>query len=159
MAIASLNAVGTISFIRGRYRSRRCDEEAAARSPYRTRSKHNASDSDCPTSPDRGGAICVHRPHRRASHGAGVRPTTRGSLLRPSLQYEKCDCQYTKLSCRYRDVCGRVGAGLAVLFAILLPSPVESRNLSGIAPNYAPGGDYLVSLAVRVRGFHRRGMY
>ena len=54
MAIASLNAVGTISFIRGRYRSRRCDEEAVARSSYRTRSKHNASDSDCPTSPDRG---------------------------------------------------------------------------------------------------------
>ena len=44
-------------------------------------------------------------------------------------------------------------------FAILLPSLAESRNLSGIAPNYAPGGDYLVSLAVRARMFHTRGKY
>ena len=159
MAIVSLNAVGTISFIQGRYRSRRCDEEVVARSPYQNRSKHNASDSDCPTSPDRGGAICVHRPHRGVSHCAGVRPTKSCFLRRPFLQYEKCDCPYTKLSDRYRDVCGRADAGLVVLFAILLPSPAESRNLSGIAPNYAPGGDYLVSLAVRARGSHTRGTY
>ena len=159
MAIASLGAAGTISFKRERYRLRWCDEEAAAHSKYRTCSTHNASGSDCPTSRDRGGVICVHKPHPCASHGAGVRPTTRGFLPRPSLQYEKCDCQYTKLSCRYRDVCERVGAGLAVLFAIILPSSVKSRDLSGIAPNYAPGGDCLVSLSVRVRGFHRRVMY
>ena len=109
MAIASLDAAGAISFKRERYHLRWCDQEAAVRSPYRTRSTHNASGNDCLASSDRGGAVCVHKPHPGASHGAGVRPTTLAFLPRPSLQYEKCDCQYSKFSCRYRDVCGRVG--------------------------------------------------
>ena len=129
MAIASLGAAGTISFKRERYRLRWCDEEAAAHSKYRTCSTHNASGSDCPTSPDRGGAICVYRPHLGALHGAGVRPTKPCFLRRPFLQYEKCDCLYTKLSDRYRDVCGRADAGLVVLFC-------NSSSVAGREPEF-----------------------